>query len=424
MRSATLNRRADLGRQSPVIQGVTPRDRGVIHSAILAVVWLAFACSSIVFTEPAPVDMMFMGLIALLPAAGLITVTPALAGYLSIWGIAAACGFLAATQSQDLATSTIFTAISLYLYVASFILAAFIARAPARHCALILSGWSWAAGIAALAAFVGYFQLIPGAFELFTKFARASGTFKDPNVFGPFLVAPFLYALHLALHRPWHRAIGPMALATAFALANLLSFSRGAWINLILALVIYGVLAFLTAHSAQSRARITGLVFAGSALVALVTAGVLQNEKMAGFFEDRAALTQSYDVGPDGRFGGQEKAIRLLLDHPWGIGAGEFTARHHHEEVHNVFLSMFLNAGWLGGLTYALMVGLTLFVGGRHLLVETQSQPLLLIAYAAFLATALEGIIIDSDHWRSFYILMAMIWGLATKPHPGPQRVA
>ena len=59
--------------------------------------------------------------------------------------------------------------------------------------------------------------------------------------------------------------------------------------------------------------------------------------------------TQSYDEGPDGRFGGQQKAARLILEHPLGIGAQQFAPQHHHEEPHNVYLAMFLNAGWLGG---------------------------------------------------------------------------
>lgn len=417
MRSASLIRPIPAAARQPQPVAVA-RSTGLIHLAILGLVWLAFAVSSIVFTEPAPVDVMLMGLIALLPAAGLTLFSPALAAYLALWSIAAASGFLAATLSRDLSASTIFTVISLYLYIASFVLAGFIAKSPVRHTQLIFSGWLFAAAVAAGCAFTGYFQLVPGAFELFTKFARASGTFKDPNVFGPFLVAPFIYALHLVLVRPWYRAGLPIVIAAALALANLLSFSRGAWINLALALLVYGVLAYVTAYTRQQREKIVAIVLAGCALVALVTLAVLQNDKMASFLEERASLTQSYDVGPAGRFGGQEKAKRLLLENPLGIGAGQFTSVHHHEEVHNVFLSMFLNAGWLGGFTYALMVGLTLAIGAKHLTVANEARPLFLIAYAAFVATALEGIIIDSDHWRSFYVLMAMVWGIASAPPP------
>jgi hypothetical protein len=118
-------------------------------------------------------------------------------------------------------------------------------------------------------------------------------------------------------------------------------------------------------------------------------------------------------VGADGRFGGQQKAVQLILANPFGIGAGQFTSVYHHEEVHNVFLSVFLNNGWLGGLIYWLMVGLTLLIGLKQLLRATQTRPIFIIAYAAFVATAFEGVVIDSDHWRSFYFLMAMIWGLS-----------
>jgi hypothetical protein len=385
--------------------------RGTIHAAILSLVWLTFALSGFVFTEPAPVDALLAGLIFLLPAVGLVTVTPALAVYISLWSIAAAAGFLTSTVSRDVAASTTFTMISLYLYAASFVIAAFVARAPLRHARLVHSGWFIAAVTAAVAALVGYFNLLPGAAELFTKFNRASGPFKDPNVFGPFLVAPFLYALHLVLHRPWLRAILPVLAAAILALAVLLSFSRGAWLNLLVALCVYGALAFATATNPRQREKIVGLIAGGLALVAVLTIAVLSDDKIGGFLQDRASVTQSYDVGPSGRFGGQDKAVGLILEHPLGIGAGQFTIHHHHEEVHNVFLSIFLNAGWLGGLVYWLMTVLTIVIGARHVLQEGPARPLFLIAYAAFVATACEGIVIDTDHWRGFYILMALVWG-------------
>ena len=396
--------------------GVPVPARGAVHTAILVLVWITFAISSFVFSEPAPVDALLAGLAVLLPAAGLVALTPALRVYIALWSVAAACGFLAATLSRDIAGSTVFTAVSLYLYIASFMLAGFVARAPERHSRLILSGWLVAALIAAATAIAGYFNLFPGAHDLFTKFERATGTFKDPNVFGPFLVAPFLYALHLILDRPFHRMLGPVLAAVFLALGVLLSFSRGAWINLVVALVIYGGLAYVTAASSRQRDKIASLVLAGSALVALLTAAVLHDDQIGAFLTERASVTQSYDEGPAGRFGGQQKAIRLILENPFGIGAGQFTSVYHTEEVHNVFYSMLLNAGWLGGLTYWLMTGLTVAIGFRHVLRATQARPLFLIALAAFIATAAEGIVIDTDHWRSFYILMAMVWGMSSSP--------
>ena len=65
---------------------------------------------------------------------------------------------------------------------------------------------------------------------------------------------------------------------------------------------------------------------------------------------------------------------------------------------------------------YYLMTGLTNFLGAWRLTIPTRSRPLLAIAFAAFVGNALEGAIIDSDHWRHFYLLMTIVWGLACEP--------
>jgi hypothetical protein len=35
------------------------------------------------------------------------------------------------------------------------------------------------------------------------------------------------------------------------------------------------------------------------------------------------------------------------------------------------------------------------------------------VVVAAFFGMALEGAVIDTDHWRHFYLIMAMVWGMA-----------
>lgn len=374
-------------------------------------VFLAFATSGIVFSEPAPTDALLMGLIVLLPAIGLVAISPLLVAYLGLWLTAGACGLLAAALAPDVASSVKFTFVSIYLYLASFVLAAFVARDPRFHVELIFKGWTLAALVATAAGLVGYFSLLPGAEDLFTRFGRLSGTFKDPNVLGPFLVAPFLYALHVALDRPLARMAGPLLIAGVLALAILLSFSRGAWFNLAVALAVYGALALATAEDAARRLRILRLMAGGAALVGLVVLGALQNDRVQELLSQRASLTQSYDVGPDGRFGGQQKAIGLVATNPLGVGALVFGSVHHHEEPHNVYLSMLLNAGWLGGGIYWLFALTTIGLGVAHALRPGPARPLLLIAVAAFSANALEGLIIDLDHWRHVYVLMAIVWG-------------
>ncbi len=399
-------------RRAPLASG----GKSAVHRLVLGAVWVTFATSGVVFSEPAPVDVLTGGLLILLPTVGLLLISPLLLTYLSLWLVAAAGAYLASTLSRDLAGSVTHTSVSLFLYVASFVVAAFVARRPVAHTKLILSAWTAAAVIAAAAGLAGYMHVLPGAYELFTKFDRVAGTFKDPNVFGPFLVPPLLYCLHLAITRPASRAVLPLAGAGFFAVAILMSFSRGAWVNLAIAALVYVWLAFITAPGERQRARILMFAMVGALIAVGSVAVALQFDSVSSLLSQRASLTQSYDVGPDGRFGGQAKAVDLILSNPLGIGAQQFTPVHHHEEVHNVYLSIVLNAGWLGGGAYWIIVGMTVILGFRHAMLATAWRPLFLIAYAAFAATAIEGWIIDTDHWRSFYILTALIWGLMAAP--------
>lgn len=407
-RSTTFDAIGPLAR--PAVDG---HGRSVVHAGSLALVWLTFLSSGIVFAEPAPVDLMLMGLVLLLPLVGLVVFTPALAGYLVLWIAIVATGFLAAPFAADPARAASHTGVTLYLAIASFVLAGFIARNPHLHARIVLGGLVWAAVGATLAGLAGYFDALPGAAELFTRFGRASGTFKDPNVYGAFLVLPAIYCLQLAIERPLRRAGWPLAGAAVLSLGILLSFSRGAWINLAVAAITFGYLAFSTASSSAARMRITVLALVAALMMSLTALIALQFDRVADLLGERATLTQSYDVGPEGRFGGQEKALRIISENPLGIGAQDFTEQHHHEEVHNVYLSMTLNGGWLGGALFLVLNALTLVAGVSALLSATALRPLLIVAVSAFLATALEGVIIDTDHWRHLYVDLALVWGLA-----------
>ena len=58
----------------------------------------------------------------------------------------------------------------------------------------IRSGYIFAAILAAVFGVIGYFN-VAGLGPYFTLYdnSRAMGTFKDPNVFGPFLVPPVVW---------------------------------------------------------------------------------------------------------------------------------------------------------------------------------------------------------------------------------------
>jgi hypothetical protein len=122
----------------------------------------------------------------------------------------------------------------------------------------------------------------------------------------------------------------------------------------------------------------------------------------------RAKAVQSYDVG---RFSLQQLALTSILEHPNGLGPIGFGLIYGGQQ-HNVYMQCFLVYGWLGGSVYLATVLLTFFIGLRAALVSTPWQTYLVGAYAAFVGDAFEGLIVDTDHWRHFFLLLGMVWGL------------
>jgi len=387
-------------------------EKSVIHRVSLWLVALTVMSGAFVFAEPAPVDILTMGLIIGLPIVGLTNFNVGIKMLLAIWMVIAGCHIASVMVSNHTGQSLIHVAVSIYLFVAAVTFAAFVARRPKDHAQLIFSAYTIAAILASIAAVVGYFGIIPGANELFTKFGRASGPFKDPNVFGAFLVPAVVYALHGVLNDPGVRKLWMSAGLGLLSLAVLLSFSRGAWAAAAIAMAVYLTLSFLTAKYHRQQLNIVVMVIVGGVVAVLAILAAAQTDAIGNLLAERAQLTHAYDEGHEGRFGGQTKAMDLIVSHPFGIGALEFAKTYHSEEVHNVYLTMFLKAGWLGGGLFLIVMAVTVMAGLRHAFRRTASQPLFLVAFAALFATILLGFLIDNDHWRHFYLLLAIVWGL------------
>lgn len=123
--------------------------------------------------------------------------------------------------------------------------------------------------MAAFAGISGYFGLFPGAEQLFAPFGRALGMFKDPNVFGPFLIWPTLFIVYRMLTRDIR--LTDLVVCAILLFSLLLSFSRGAWFHFAVSSVALVGLGFLTAPNQHVRLRIVAL----GALSLLALAGLL-----------------------------------------------------------------------------------------------------------------------------------------------------
>ncbi len=157
----------------------------------------------------------------------------------------------------------------------------------------------------------------------FGEVARLASIFGDPNVFGAFLVVAAPFTLLMAIHLPTPR-LRRIAAAAAFVivLALWLSYSRGAWIAIVLGVGLALVLI-------DRRTLMLGLLIA---VVSFGTAAVMPRNLLVPNSGGQPALIDSTidRVGAIG-LGGDLRtlfiinAIPIVRDHPLlGVGPGRY----------------------------------------------------------------------------------------------------
>lgn len=375
---------------------------------LLVVLYLAILGSSIAFIEPSPNDAMMAVLAVVCLICGVrfersFTLPLTL---LLVWNVA---GLIALINSYGAVKSVQATVTAFYMAVAAMIFACVYAENTLARINVTRAAYIQTATVAAFCGVAGYLHLFPGA-EIFAPFGRALGAFKDPNVFGPFLIWPTL----VVIERMMTKRIGLLDLVVLGTLlfGLLLSFSRGAWFHFVVSCAVMLAFSMMVAQSNGLRLRIATLTAAGIAVLAVLLVILLSIPSIGGFFFERAQLLQQYDVGQGGRFVLQQKALVHILEFPFGMGPEEF-GRIYTLQPHNVYLQVFMVSGWVGGLSYILLLLSTLWVGLRSIFVRTPWQTYTIVTFAVFFGEIAEGFVIDSDHWRHFYLLLGMVWGLA-----------
>lgn len=396
--------------------GTEPARRGGLRISYATlkrgVLWLLTACSGLALIEPSPYEIVFLLAVFVFALTGIRfsqKLLP-LALLLLLYNIG---GTFSLIPWMDDAAAVRFTAVSVYLMITCVFLAGIMAEDPVGRLETLRRGYLFAAWGAGLAGILGYFD-IAGLGSVFTLYGRASGTFKDPNVLGPFLVLPIVYLLQ-------HVLIGRLGLMRGLLLMSVplvalfLTFSRGAWGNLVAATLLMVALTFLTAPSAARRARIVGLSLLALGFVVVALLFALSFENIRSVFEVRANLVQDYDGGVTGRFGNQLRSIPLLLDEPNGFGPLRFRWLFP-EDPHNVYINAFASYGWLGGFSWLALMAATCLVGWRLVFQRTPRQTHAIALWSVLFVTILQGMQIDTDHWRHMYLMLGLVWGLAALP--------
>jgi hypothetical protein len=381
-----------------------------------ALVWLVAASCAIVFIEPSPYEVMTLGAAVFFCATGLrmrLVLAP-LFLLLVLINIGYSIGAIPFYDKSEIVS---WIATSWYMAITVMFFAMVISEDTEARLDMLRRGLIVGALIAATSAIAGYLNLVPDGQDLLTLYGRARGTFKDPNVLGAFLILPTLFSLQSVVSDNFGKSFRNTIALGIMALAILLAFSRAAWGGLAITAAFMLALMILTSRTPAQRSRIVITSVAVVVLLVLLIAVLLSFDSVAEMFQQRASFDQSYDEGRFGRFGRHILGADMALDLPFGIGPLQFH-QYFPEDTHNSYLNAFMSGGWLAGVCYPTLIVVTIIMGFRHALTPVPWQRFYLAIFAAFLGTVGENFIIDTDHWRHFWMMLGAMWGMFAAAQP------
>ncbi|SDN32500.1 O-antigen ligase [Paenibacillus sp. yr247] len=388
-----------------VMKGIVPfSDTPKIYFLLL---WFAMIMGSFVFIEPSPYDVLFLTCIVVgftFSYFGLPYFTlPALFMFL-LFFISNLISMYFVTGSMT--SSISFVAITVYLILTWICLVGLLKRYRRKILDLMFTGYTTAAIIAAAVGNLAYFKWIP-QYESFLLFDRVKFLFKDPNVFGPFLIPAVLFCLWRfeSTKRSIHKVIW-ICMFFLTILGVLFSYSRAAWGNCLIALLLYAILPSEVSKRQRLISLVTLIIILGLSLVILYGQPSVYDMLM------HRLKYQQYD---NDRFGTQYNSLINIMDAPFGIGPGQI------ENVfgmssHSLYVRISAEYGIVGVLSFFSFIGLTAIRAVRHVfrsrskLLGNPIHPYMIIAAASLFGILFNSFFIDTLHWRHLWILLALPW--------------
>jgi O-antigen ligase len=373
-----------------------------------------FGLLGIVLFEPAPADLVFFVVIAVALVTGRFRLRRVPPAVLGILGVFIALNLLSAVEIVDVAHALVFFATTVYMIVLGLWLTGWITNR--RRAKLALGGYLIAAVAGCAIGLVALYVAIPGR-DLIVGEGRIVALFKDPNVFGSFVIPVALVLveeiLSPRLFRMRRATKGVLMLV--LSLGVLFSYSRGAWANLAVGVVV--LLTVLALRRRGGRKVVPALCLI---LVAgLLVAGTVMLSGSADFLVERAQL-QGYDAD---RFGAWVAGLEPAQRYPFGIGPGQF------EQIasisaHSTYVRTFAEQGLPGLLCLAALVIFTLGAALANAVAGRDTQGVGSAALlAAWCGIIVNSFVIDTLHWRHLWIVAALIWAAWARRRASEARV-
>lgn len=252
------------------------------------------------------------------------------------------------------------------------------------------------------------------------RVGRPAGFFKDPNVAGAFITTGALYAMSRILFGKKEEILKFTLLFLFLFLSIVLTFSRGSLLNLISGILFLGFISIIT-----KRSKRFFVVLSVAFLIAIVSVPVIL-EVFRQSFRFRGA--QWYDIY--GRAMAWRAGIELFKSYPLGIGPGQFEnySLDYQKSMggwmlrltpsaHNFYLRVLTENGSIGFLTIILALIFVILTSLKFLFKANKDEKFFVFADLVWILSSILGIlvqsfVIDTLHWRHFWILIGFLFGI------------
>lgn len=371
------------------------------HEGFLIFFTVIIAASAIVFIEPAPYDFLLITAIicSLFTQTIIYKAIHFLPVILLLLFIEA--NLLSFFFVKDIHQASIYFVKTIYMVVSWFGIAGMLTYYRPKVLTYIFTGYVVAAMITVIPGIVAYNWAVPKLDFLLWQ-DRLMGFFKDPNVFGPFLVPPGLYAL-------WKMGKAKISLSSTLiwmlvfltiSLGIMFSYSRAAWGNFILAIGIFFILLNEPTTKRMKILFISCMIFLPVLIYTVVATDI------GALFFDRLGL-QSYDQT---RFQEQEASLDYLFQYPFGFGPGQ-SELFLDQSTHNLFIRTIGENGLLGMISFHAFLLVTIVRSiwlSKH--TTGRNKGFFIIITSSIIGILFNSMFIDTMHWRHLWLLLALPW--------------
>lgn len=368
---------------------------------------MVFLSLALVMWEPAPFDLAVP-----LLAVGVLVLPPArsarAAPFLLLLTLFAASQIGSAALSSDRATSLRWSAISLLMVAVAWL--AFQIGCDPRWLRLAVGGYVAGALVTTLVGVLAVAGVMHLPMVLKTGI-RLKGFYKDPNVFGSYLVVAILLLIASPITGSpasrWPRRGRALAIVVLSG-GVVVTYSRGAWLSLPCALLVYAAIRAPRSPAMLPRVLLAPVLFLP---IALLGVAFIRQEPNS-YFVSRLGL-QSYDQD---RFATRDRSLAEFTSRPV-LGHGGGTSRDAWGyDPHNVYTRLLYENGVLGLIAFVALAltSVRTAVQAAWTASDDDQRRLAAAFAAALIAICAESIIIDTLHWRHLWLLVGWCWSTAS----------